>query len=90
MRARSGSYIRWRLSQKSGVVPRARPIRGAVSTVIDLQRLMIALMRIGGTPIVLARRYWLMSSFSRNSLGWIGSGVFIVFARRSNKKRRPF
>ena len=43
---------------------------------------MIALMRIGGTPIVLASRYWVMPSTSRNSArcspGWIGSGLFIV------------
>ena len=42
----------------------------------------MALMRIGGTPIVLASRYRLMPSSSMNSArcspGWMGSGVFIV------------
>ena len=61
-RARSRSYICWRFSQNSGVVPRACPIRSAVSAVIDLRQWTISLMRIGATPIALARRYWLMPS----------------------------
>ena len=35
VRARSRSYIRCRFNQNSGVVPRARPIRNAVSAVTD-------------------------------------------------------
>ena len=80
-RATSMSHIRWRLNQQSGVVPKARPGRSAVSAVIERRGLMIALMRIGGTPIVLARRYWLMPSSSmksaKRSPGWIGSGAFV-------------
>ena len=57
-------------------------MRRAVSAVMERRRLMIALMRIGGAPIVLASRYWLMPSSSMNSArcspGWMGSGVFIV------------
>ena len=67
VRARSRSYMRWRFSQYSGVVPRARPMRRAVSAVIERRRLMMALMRIGGTLIVLASRYWLIPSSSMNS-----------------------
>ena len=57
-------------------------MRSAVSAVMERRRLMTALMRIGGTPIVLARRYWLMPSYSMNSdrcsPGWMGSGVITV------------
>ena len=57
-------------------------MRRAVSAVIERRRLMMALMWMGGTPMVFASRYWLMPSSSMNSSrcspGWIGSGVFIV------------
>ena len=57
-------------------------MRRAVSAVIERRRLMIALMRIGGTPIGLTRRYWDMPSScmnsSRCSPGWIGSDAFIA------------
>ena len=56
-RATSKSYILWRFSQKAGVIPRACPIRSAVSAVMDLRQWTISWMRIWGTPIVLAKRY---------------------------------
>ena len=37
-RATPKSYIRWRFSQKSGVTPRACPIRNAVSAVMDVRQ----------------------------------------------------
>ena len=74
-RATSKSYIRWRFSQNSGVIPSACPILNAVSAVMDLRQWTMSLMRIGGTPIVFASRYWLMPSSSRISArcspGWI-------------------
>ena len=45
---------------------------------MDLRCLTMALIRTGGTPMVLANRYWEMPSSSmisaRCSPGWIGSG----------------
>ena len=61
-RATSRSYIRWRFSQNSGVIPSALPIRNAVSAVIDLRQWTISCIRTWGTPIVFAKRYWVMPS----------------------------
>ena len=91
-RAMSRSYIRWRFSQNSGLVPRARPILNAVSAVIDLRQLTMSLIRIGGTPIVLARRYWLMPTSSRNparySPGWMGVDAVTCFLLRLRQPTR--
>ena len=58
-------------------------MRRAVSAVMDLRQWTISWMRIGGTQIVFASRYWVIpSSFmvsARCSPGWVGSGVVIAF-----------
>ena len=57
----------------------ACPIRSAVSAVMDLRQWTISWMRIRGTPIALASRYWVIPNSSmisdRCSPGWIGSAV---------------
>lgn len=57
-------------------------MRRAVSADMDLWCLMMAFMRTGGTPIVLANRYWEIPSSSMISdscsPGWIGSGLVIA------------
>ena len=71
--ARSRSYIRCRLSQNSGVIPKARPSLNAVSAVMDRRRCTISLIRIGATPTAFARRYWLMPSLLQ-MLPWVYRG----------------
>src|SRR5258706_15234580 len=63
--------------QNSAVVRKNRAKRSAVSGVIDRFPLTIALIRICGTPIALARAYWLRpkgfkKSSRSTSPGWVG------------------
>ena len=76
-RATFKSYICCRFIQNSGVMPRTRPTRSAVSAVIPRRQWTISFTRTAGTPIALARRYWEIPSSSKISAkcspGWIGS-----------------
>ena len=72
MRHTSGHACR--LSQNSGLVPKYRAKRIAVSAVTPRLPRMISLMRMTGTSIALASDRWLMSSSSRNSLCKISPG----------------
>src|ERR1039457_7032924 len=73
-RATSRSNRACRLIQSCAVVPKYRPRRRAVSAEIPRFSRTISLMRLGGTWISLARRYWLMPSGIRNSSRNISPG----------------
>lgn len=73
-RLRAKSYLACKFIQNSGVVPKAREKRQAVSGEIPRLPWMISLIRWSGTPTCLAKATWLIPKGFKNSPKRISPG----------------